>query len=257
MMKKRIISGVLGFLVLFFMITAGGKIWDISVFVISLIAVYEFNKAISKIDNLRPIKALSYLLSLGLLIICLTNTYNELKVVLFLYTITLLIMLVLDDRVKLQDIAVTFFGGIYISFFIFHMAFLDNKLFIWLALLTGWSTDTLAYFSGMLFGKRKLCPKLSPKKTVEGAVGGTIGCVICTIIFIVFFDLGNLFRYSILALICSIMAQFGDLTASRIKRLANIKDYGYIMPGHGGILDRFDSILFTAPIVYYFVKFFI
>lgn len=256
-MRKRIISGILGFLVLFFMIVADKKIWCTSVFIISLIATYEFNSAVSKIDGLRPIKVVSYLLPLGLFIISLTNSYNEIKLLFALYTIILLLIFVLDDSVKLQDIAVTFFGGIYVSFFMFHMAFFDNNLFIWLALLIGWSTDTLAYFTGMLFGKRKLCPTLSPKKTVEGSIGGVIGCIICTIIFVSYFDLGNVYRYLVLAIVSSIMAQFGDLTASRIKRLANIKDYGYIMPGHGGILDRFDSILFTAPIVYYFVRFFI
>lgn len=105
--------------------------------------------------------------------------------------------------------------------------------------------------------KKKLCPKLSPNKTIEGSIGGILGSILLTTIFSKYFYLTPLWKNILLSIIASIMAQIGDLTASKIKRETGIKDYGYIMPGHGGILDRFDSILFTAPVVYYCVKYLI
>ncbi|HSH36827.1 phosphatidate cytidylyltransferase, partial [Schnuerera sp.] len=123
--------------------------------------------------------------------------------------------------------------------------------------IIAWGTDTFAYLTGSLFGKNKLCPKLSPKKTVEGSIGGIIGSIILTLIFVKYYGLFPIWKFFLLAFLGSIIAQLGDLNASKIKRVTGIKDYGFIMPGHGGILDRFDSILFTAPFVYYFVNFFL
>ena len=123
--------------------------------------------------------------------------------------------------------------------------------------IIAWGTDTFAYLSGSLFGKTKLCPKLSPKKTVEGSLGGILGAIILTLIYAKYFGVFPVWKFVLLSLIGSIIAQIGDLTASKIKRLTGIKDFGFIMPGHGGVLDRFDSILFTAPFIYYFVNFFL
>ena len=112
------------------------------------------------------------------------------------------------------------------------------------ALCIPWFTDTFAYFGGMLFGKKKLCPEISPKKTVAGAVCGTIfGTLIGVIVLWVSVDAPIL---GIAALPISVMSQFGDLAASVIKRHFGIKDYGKIFPGHGGVLDRFDSVIPSA-----------
>ena len=109
----------------------------------------------------------------------------------------------------------------------------------------------------MLFGKKKLCASLSPKKTVEGALGGVIGSVLLCTAFAWIFQPNLLFHCVIIGLLGSIIAQFGDLVASSFKRTMGVKDYGNIIPGHGGVLDRFDSILFTIPFVYYYVIFII
>ncbi len=126
-----------------------------------------------------------------------------------------------------------------------------------------WICDTCAYFVGRAFGKHKLCPKLSPHKTVEGAVGGVIGCMIAGVVFgFVFsrpfpeFELS----YMLAALVIitaagGILAQVGDLTASGIKRYHDVKDYGKIIPGHGGIMDRFDSVIFISPFMYFLASF--
>lgn len=123
-----------------------------------------------------------------------------------------------------------------------------------LVFLGAWGTDTLAYFTGMLFGRHKLIPEVSPKKTVEGAIGGTLGCGLAFVLFGVIVSgitevemhLGLLF---IAGIIAAVVSQFGDLTASVIKRQHDVKDYGRIFPGHGGVLDRFDSIIALASAI--------
>ena len=135
---------------------------------------------------------------------------------------------------------------------------------VWLVLLSAFCTDIFAYFTGVFLGKHKLCPNLSPKKTIEGAIGGTVGSIVCCGLFGKFLIPVVSGVYSaampdmtvhclIIGFIGAIMAQCGDLTASAYKRKMGIKDYGTLIPGHGGIMDRFDSVLFTAPVVYYYI----
>ena len=113
----------------------------------------------------------------------------------------------------------------------------------------------MAYFTGLAMGKHKLCPHLSPKKSVEGAVGGVIGSVILCLLFGHFFVPDFKALCLIIGFFGSVVSQLGDLSASAFKRQMGIKDYGNLIPGHGGILDRFDSVLFTAPVVFYCIEF--
>ena len=118
--------------------------------------------------------------------------------------------------------------------------------------IAAWMTDSGAYFAGSFFGKHKLCELISPKKTVEGAIGGIIACIISLVLFAYFIKLDvNLIAFGAISLVLSVLAQVGDLSFSIIKREYNIKDYGFIMPGHGGVLDRFDSTMFTIPATYF------
>jgi phosphatidate cytidylyltransferase len=131
-----------------------------------------------------------------------------------------------------------------------------GNIILWLPFLTAWFTDTFAYFVGVYMGKVKLCPKISPKKTVEGAFGGIIGSVALSILSgFVINSLGvdiDIIHFVITGFLCGIASEIGDLAASYTKRYTGIKDFGNIIPGHGGVLDRFDSILFTAPVIYYY-----
>ena len=138
-----------------------------------------------------------------------------------------------------------------------------GKYIVWLIFISSWGSDTFAYLTGMLFGKHKLVPNLSPKKTVEGAIGGIIGSMLLGAIYtyIVFNKLTDdiymsSVRVSIGCGVGSIISMIGDLTASGIKRNYDVKDYGNIIPGHGGILDRFDSVIFTAPALYFILNLF-
>ena len=160
-----------------------------------------------------------------------------------------------------NQVIAAFFGVFYVSMMlscIYETRMLPGgRYLVWLIFLCSWGCDTCAYCVGMLFGKHKMAPVLSPKKSVEGAVGGVVGAALLTIIY------GFIFKQSMgadnsyilmMALICAagaLISMVGDLAASAIKRNYEIKDYGKLIPGHGGILDRFDSVIFTAPIIYY------
>ena len=183
------------------------------------------------------------------------------------------------DSVKkgysLNDMFATVFIGIYpLSLFMLFLPVNHSEaglLGIMLVIAVPVMTDTMAYFTGMALGKRKLCPQISPKKTVAGAVGGVIGGIIGALIVFFLFDFssamsvfpnagsmelipGNLYGslglYIALGIVGGVLSELGDLAASWIKRKAGIKDYGKIFPGHGGIMDRLDSILFMLPLVY-------
>jgi len=206
----------------------------------------------------------------------------------FVYVISLLIIMLLKHKsIKLTDIAMIIVGNVYVAYLLVHIILVRHlefgHLLVWLIFLGAFMTDTFAYFVGVLFGKHKLCPNISPKKTIEGAIGGIVGCGLSFLLFGMIvnrFFADVLLRYEYmpvqylssayyvivpqgssfslplmfaLGLICSIAAQVGDLVASTIKRQYDIKDFGRILPGHGGVLDRFDSILFVAPVVYLFL----
>ena len=127
---------------------------------------------------------------------------------------------------------------------------------VWLVFVCSWGCDTCAYCVGMLIGKHKLAPILSPKKSIEGGIGGILGAALIGVLYGLAINYwGNaaadILEYAIIGAVGGAISQIGDLAASAIKRYHNIKDYGKLIPGHGGILDRFDSVIFTAPIIFY------
>ena len=136
----------------------------------------------------------------------------------------------------------------------------DGKYIVWLIFLCSWGCDTCAYLVGVMFGKHKMAPVLSPKKSIEGGIGGVVGAALLGFIYAsVFVDQLTIEKAKIIfPIVCAvggIISQIGDLTASGIKRDHDIKDYSQLIPGHGGILDRFDSVIITAPIIFYLVEF--
>ena len=162
-------------------------------------------------------------------------------------------------KVEPKDIFATFFGICYVIVFLVFLPLLystpNGKFLIWYILIAAWGTDTFAYAVGMRFGKHKLT-KISPKKSVEGSIGGTIGAIVLALIYTVivqkYVNLNLSYTFvAITTLALSILSQLGDLAASSIKREMEIKDYGNLIPGHGGMLDRIDSIIFVAPFAYF------
>lgn len=162
----------------------------------------------------------------------------------------------IDERGNYDALA-TVVGLVYVVFFSYHIVLLDRLeygyLFTWTVVLAAFGSDIMAYFTGYLFGKHKLAPVLSPKKTIEGAVGGVIGAGVLCGVYGLIFAKAFIVQCIFIGIVGGAFSQAGDLTASAFKRKMGIKDYGNLIPGHGGIMDRFDSVIFVAPFVYYLV----
>ncbi len=238
----------------------------------SLVGFFEFLRAMrepSERDNMKPdiLEAVGYAGVAALYVILLVvKPGNDLIVVFYalvLLLIALMIVYVLQfPRFPTSKMMQVFFGVIYVGImlsFVYLTRMADEGLkLVWLIFIASWICDTCAYLTGMLFGKHKLTPRLSPKKSVEGAIGGVAGAAAVGFLYGVIISLGDAAWVS--AVICAagaVISQFGDLTASAIKRNHDIKDYGKLIPGHGGILDRFDSVIITAPIVFILAQVFI
>lgn len=249
---KRLLSALIGFSLLFLIIMKGGYVLNISVYIVAIIGLREFYRAVEKID-IKPLYAVGYLGSTLVFLAFITN----MKLFNFILTMLILISLisiVLFEKIKLEDISVTLIGVLYIPFLLFHILYLDNTKYIWLIFTIAFGTDIFAYVFGNLIGKTKLSPNISPNKTIEGSIGGILGSVILSLIYSNIYQLMDPWKIVTISFIASIIAQLGDLTASKIKRQTGIKDYGFIIPGHGGVLDRFDSIIFTVPVIYYYIN---
>lgn len=275
-MKTRILSAIVGLIILVCVLMAHKFVLTLAVFIISLIAINEYYKALSS-AGYKPIKPFGYLSCLMIPIIGINNVKlpNDRVVdISFLrdyipdmafisLAILFFIVVITNNKYNIIDIALTIFGTLYIPFL---FAFLpmtrnmkDGFIYIWFIFIGAWIPDTFAYFCGKFFGKHKFLP-ISPKKTVEGSIGGIIGSILAITAYGLimqshnYMDGINQIHFIILGVICGVISQLGDLAASSIKRFVGIKDYGKLMPGHGGALDRFDSILFIAPTVYLYLN---
>ena len=163
-------------------------------------------------------------------------------------------------KINFKDISYTLFGIIYvitcISFIAQIRGMENGRYLVWFAIIAAWGTDTFAYIIGKRFGKHKFS-EVSPKKSIEGCIAGIIGAVIIALIYTYAINSINGFEYSyiyitIFTIILSIIGQIGDFAASSIKRYVDVKDYSNLIPGHGGMLDRIDSLMFLAPFAYVF-----
>lgn len=255
-MKTRILSGLI-MVPLLAVLYFGGYVLMAACFVIGVMAVREFYRGFEAM-GIKPCYNAAYAAILGLYAV---NMFTEAPQWYMLWffgcvLVSLLYLFRIEER-KLEDGMATLTGIFYVIFFSYHVMLVDQTgeyaILVWLVVLTAFGTDIMAYFAGVFLGKHKLCPKISPKKTIEGSIGGILGSVILCGLFSWIFIPRLLVHCLIIGLLGGIVSQFGDLTASIFKRKMGIKDYGNLIPGHGGILDRFDSVLFTAPMVYYYI----
>lgn len=254
-MKTRVLSGLI-MAPLLAILYFGGYILFAACFLIGIMAVREFYNGFHAMD-IKPNYGIAVIAAIALYVIDLFTDDPQWYMLWFFGVVlaSLLYLFNIEHR-KLEDAMATITGIVYVVFFSFHVTLVEQTeygILIWLVVLTAFGTDIMAYFSGFLFGKHKLCPKISPKKTIEGSIGGTLGSVILSGLFGYFFAPEVLVHCLIIGVLGGIVSQFGDLTASIFKRKMGIKDYGNLIPGHGGILDRFDSVLFTGPMVYYYI----
>ncbi len=260
-MRTRVISALA--MVPLLLVFYFGGYWLMGlVLLVSVLGIQEFFRGFEAMD-VHPNIRIGYL---AIAILYGVNAYmyymGDFNTMFILAWIALVVMMCSVsmfriDKVEPQDAMATLTGVIYIVFFAFHVVLVDEltnySIMKWLIILTAFGSDIFAYFTGMLIGRHKLCPSLSPKKTIEGAIGGVIGSALLSAIFGALFAKQYLIHFVIIGVLASPVSMLGDLTASAYKRHMGIKDYGNLIPGHGGIMDRFDSVLFTAPFVYYYV----
>ncbi len=258
----RLRSGIILMAVAIVMLVLGGPVMFAGTLAISLIGMSELYR-ILQFDRQMP--AIVSYLAAGVYFSLIYLGHTEwLMLTLVAYLLVLLAVYVFSyPRYTAPQVMMAFFGIFYVAVMISYMyqiRNLENGVhLVWLVFISSWGCDTCAYCAGMLFGKHKMAPVLSPKKSVEGAIGGILGAALIGLIYaLIFRGYLTIFRNPMisLALIGAVggaISMVGDLAASAIKRYYDIKDYGTLIPGHGGILDRFDSVIITAPLVYYLI----
>ena len=259
MFKTRLISGIVLVALALLLIITGGNVLLGALCVISLIGMFELYR-IFKIEK-EPagvagyIAAIVYYLNLlfGFIPDMMMFVLGVLVVLMFIYVFSY-------PKYKTEQMLAAFFAVFYVAVmlsFVYRTRMLPMGTYtVWLIFLCSWGCDTCAYCAGMLLGKHKMAPKLSPKKSVEGGIGGVLGAALLGALFALAVNQwagaqAGVLEYAIICGVGGMISQVGDLAASAIKRNYEIKDYGKLIPGHGGILDRFDSVIFTAPIIYY------
>ena len=276
-MKTRVITAIVGIIVLIgVMFTFNTLIFNLVIAAITLIAVHEIYSAL----GFEKKDWLMYAVLVPYTLLVMTSNYQVMRRLVMpmsflLVTFYAIYLVVRNGTISFAKTSglVMFSGIVMFCFYSFiRLKELlpvaeygyDAIFFILLILCFAWGGDTCAYFAGRAFGKHKLCPVVSPKKTVEGAIGGVLGTMVCGVVVTVIYSIAadrleaftrsniGVSMYVVIALlacVAAVLGIYGDLFASVVKRQCGIKDYGTIFPGHGGILDRFDSVMFIAPFV--------
>ncbi|MGI6123504.1 MAG: phosphatidate cytidylyltransferase [Acetivibrionales bacterium] len=284
-MLRRIISGIIAGAILIVLMLLPPYVLALTALVASIIGLFELSNALKQknihIDMFVSIvsavvimgKAYGVTIPVDIfpgLSEFFTKAFAVENLNAFFYILALyLFCRIIFDRTNchIEDIAYTLLGIVYIPFLLSFAVMIRNLErgfeFIWLVLIGSMMTDIFAYFVGVSIGKTKIIPHISPKKTVEGSIGGAIGCMLIMILYGAIImnrqDVApiSLHHFAIMGLLCGVVAQLGDWAASAIKRYTAIKDFGNLIPGHGGIMDRADSILFVSPLVYIYVSLFL
>lgn len=258
-LKQRIITGVVGGIIMLILVVLGGVWYSLLVFLLAIIGLYEF----LRMAGLKPYGiagVLAYVLMISTLWPYLFFSqrldFDDSTMLMLVLLLLLLYSVFRKNQFHIEHVALTILGALYIGYGFHYMAAarsIDNGLWLTLLVLLGiWSTDSGAYFVGKAFGRHKLLPAISPNKTVEGALGGILTALVVVLGLNALLGKLPFWQALGIALVTGIAAQLGDLVESAMKRHFGVKDSGRIIPGHGGVLDRFDSLLFVFPLLYLF-----
>lgn len=260
MFKQRLISGIILVLIAAVTLYMGGTVTLFTICCVSLIGMYELYR-VYQVEKCG-------LAFVGYLAIILYYAMLSLKAFNGTMPVMILLIMVLMSgyvfrfpKYNTEQVMAVFFGVFYVGVmmsYVYQLRILQGGGYLVLLIfISSWGCDTMAYCTGMLIGKHKMSPILSPKKTMEGAIGGVLGAVLIGLLYGIFVKHYTYLSYEVIKvfpIVCgagALLSMIGDLAASAIKRNHEVKDYGTLIPGHGGILDRFDSMIFTAPIIYY------
>lgn len=265
-MKTRILTAIIGLAIFIGLLLLPPVVFTIALAAVIFVMLYECYRAINADLAMKIVG----FISAAMMMLTMYFMFQDEMMVLFVFiaaTVVVLLHMVLvvaeHGRRSYKDVLAGGFLTLYITVsmwcILFVREFFETNLML-LIFISAWSCDTFAYFSGRLFGKHKLIPHVSPNKTVEGAIGGVIGSVICSLIYLlILYKLPStdfivrinrwIIGFAAIGFAGGICSQIGDLIASAIKRDEDIKDFGWIFPGHGGFMDRFDSVMFISPII--------
>lgn len=259
MFKTRLISGIVLVIIALATIISGSWILFFTLLAVSLIGMRELYKVMKVSDEHVTVLELVGYLGAVLYYIAMKADFGNYGTMAIIISMILILFVYVFGYPKYhaEQVMAAFFGVVYVavmlSFIYLTRSLPDGKFLVWLIFLCSWGCDTCAYCVGMLIGKHKMAPVLSPKKSIEGAVGGVAGAALLGVIYAAATQ-GKMAEYALICAVGALISMVGDLAASAIKRNQNVKDYGKLIPGHGGILDRFDSVIITAPVIYYLAK---
>lgn len=264
----RILTSVIGLpFITALLIFANTTVMDIFTAIIALISMYEYFHCFKSTNKANPSEFLGYILCILIAFTHMVKGEILIQIIVLLIPTCILILFVefilSNGKKTVKDIAITMLGICYIPLMLIYLSFISNmnlgtgltgRILIWFVLIASWGSDVFAYTIGRHFGKHKLT-KISPKKTVEGSIAGIIGATVLGIIYAVLCNnlWGTQINYLLIGVIVavlSVVGQIGDLAASSIKRYCEIKDFSDLLPGHGGMLDRIDSIIFVLPFAF-------
>ena len=262
MFIERLISGIILVILTIAAIWVGHPILLGVVCIVSLIGQFELYRVLKLEKNVLGIAG--YIATIGYELLLLYNKENYMQV--FVFSVMLVFMaiyVILYPKYTFKEIAMVFVGVVYVTMMLsslYQTRCMDGGIYlVWIVFISAWGSDTCAYCVGKFFGKHKLPSKLSPKKTIEGCTGGVIGAMIIAAIYAYIFKDNlemhgcSIALFTIVGGLGAICSQIGDLAASAIKRNYQVKDYGTLIPGHGGIMDRFDSIfVYCTTSIYIF-----
>ncbi len=257
MLKTRIITALVGTPLLIGVLYLGGVYWQGFMALLAVIALYEYCTMMRN-KGFKPLVLPAYFITLILLFRGQLSSYLPGLIFMALF-LMVLVLVTTYPRFCFDDIVFSFFGAFYIGYLLsYALVFNESEKvfsYIFLVFIMTWASDVGGYLFGKLWGKNKLSPQLSPGKTWEGAIGGVLVTVALVLLFNAWVKMENINLYYtvLLGVLASITAQLGDLLESAMKRYFEVKDSGHIIPGHGGVLDRFDSFMLLLPIVYYFL----
>ena len=261
---KRITSALIGFPLVAVILIFGNKyLVDIAISVIAIMALHEYFHCFKEQNENKDLRWIAYISAVSIALIHVIPSEYILKTIAAIIPISILVLfaqvIATNMKYNIKDIAITFFGICYIVIFLMYIPIIremtNGRILIWFIFIAAWGTDMFAYFTGKKFGKHKFT-KVSPNKSIEGCIGGTVGAILCMVIYAVVcnnvWNMNiNYIYIAIVGLVLSLVGQIGDLAASSIKRYTGIKDFSNLIPGHGGILDRIDSVIFIAPFAYF------
>lgn len=270
MFMTRLLSGIVLLIIAILSFFIGGPLLTLILLAVSLIGYRELTRALGGVEQGSRLTAPEILGGVGIVVyygfillaernILVGNVITYLfACIVFFVLAELFVYVITFPRYHAEQIVSAVFAFLYapvmLSFIGLTRMSRNGIYTVWLILISSWGCDTCAYAVGKLIGKKKIFPQLSPKKSLEGCIGGVAGAALIGVIYSWFVTGRTVEVIAGFALVCAVgavMSMVGDLAASAIKRNKGIKDYGRLIPGHGGIMDRFDSVIVTAPMVYF------